>query len=333
MQKRTLKALLAPTITVAALFALAACDDTSEEQGLSLEERQGRLSVISPEGREMLAYQFETYPAPEGVDPAFARSAFIHPLNAPRGQRLTQIQPEDHYHHYGIWNPWTHTSFRGKEVDFWNLAKKQGTVRFAGFVNKDETDNTATIQAKHEHVVFGDDGEETVAINELQTIRVDPQADDPDSYIVDIVSELECGTDDPITLLEYRYGGFGWRTTEVWNAENSSVLTSEGADRNASDGSLARWCIVQGEVEGGHAGIVVMSHPENYNHPEPLRIWPESSHEGQIFFNYSPTKNTDWVLEPGKTHTLRYRLLVFNGQKDAAAANAAWDQFANPQSK
>ena len=40
-----------------------------------------------------------------------------------------------------------------------------------------------------------------------------------------------------------------------------------------------------------------------------------------------PTKDKDWLLEPGKTYTLKYRLVVFNGKFDAAKARAAWKAF------
>ncbi|MDA3821597.1 MAG: PmoA family protein, partial [Bacteroidales bacterium] len=69
---------------------------------------------------------------PEGVDMKYKRSGYIHPLVSPGGEVLTRIQPPDHYHHYGIWNPWTKTHINGREIDYWNLGKGQGTVRHKG---------------------------------------------------------------------------------------------------------------------------------------------------------------------------------------------------------
>src|SRR3546814_7967079 len=85
----------------------------------------------------------------------------------------------------------------------------------------------------------------------------------------------------PVTLLEYRYAGFGFRATEQWTNKNSSVLTSEGNTRKNADGSNAKWCIMQGEVDGSNAGILFMAFPSNYNFPEPLRIWPENANGGR----------------------------------------------------
>jgi len=47
-----------------------------------------------------------------------------------------------------------------------------------------------------------------------------------------------------------------------------------------------------------------------------------------MFANFAPTKDKDWILQPGKTYVLKYRLLVFNGKLDAAKAESAWQYFA-----
>src|SRR5690606_34136163 len=95
--------------------------------------KDGEKLTIEINQKPLLTYHFGTIFPPEGVDSAYQRSGFIHPLKTISGHALTRIQPEDHYHHYGIWNPWTHVLFEGDTLDFWNLAKKEGTVRFGGF--------------------------------------------------------------------------------------------------------------------------------------------------------------------------------------------------------
>ena len=302
----------APTPTVAAMRAV---------------KSEGSL-VISANEKKLLQYRFETLYPPAGVDSVFGRGAFIHPLWSPQGQVLTRIQPPDHYHHYGIWNPWTHILFERDTVDLWNLNKKHGTVRFADFRSIQEGPVFSSYSALHEHVVFKADKEQVI-LNEVQTVTVYQPEDD--AYIVDIDIELSCATQSPVLLLQYRYAGLGWRTTEQWNNQNSSVLTSEGNTRKNADGSKARWCLVQGTVDGTNAGVLMMSAPANYSHPEPLRIWPENQYDrGDMFANFNPTKDRDWPLEPGKTYKLTYRLLVFNGNFDKAMSEAAWKSFSAP---
>ena len=290
--------------------------------------QEGTLTIQSG-NKNLLRYYYKILEAPTGANPNYRRSGFIHPLWTPNGQELTRIQPPDHYHHYGIWNPWTHVLFEGDTVDFWNIAGKKGTVRFASFPSVSTGPVFAEYEALHEHVAFKKDGSEKIALNEIQTVRVYKPSGD--YYIVDITSQLNCASNSEVKLLMYRYGGFGWRTTEYWDNKNSEVLTSDGKDRKAADGSKARWCIVQGALPNDYGGVVMMSYPANYNHPEPLRIWPENQYDrGDMFANFSPTKDKDWMLERGKTYVLRYRLVVFNGKFTREKAEGGWQNFATP---
>jgi hypothetical protein len=129
--------------------------------------------------------------------------------------------------------------------------------------------------------------------------------------------------------MEYRYGGLGFRATESWRPSNSQILTSEGKTRSDADGSLAQWILAQGALGEAHGGILIMSAPKNYQHPEPVRVWPDNNeHNEQVFICYSPTKFSDWLLEPGKIYTLRYRLVVYDGKITADQANKEWINFA-----
>ena len=287
--------------------------------------------TISSNNKNLLRYNYKTIYPPKGIDTVYRRSGFIHPLWSPRGQELTRINAPDHYHHWGLWNPWTHVLFEKDTVDFWNLAGKQGTVRFANFVSTTTGDVYAGFKALHQHVVFKKQAGEKVAINEIQSVKIYQPSADQNYYIADINIQLNCATESPVLLLEYRYGGLGIRATEEWNRDNSEVITSEGKNRKQSDGSTARWVMVQGATNGDHAGLVMMSYPTNYNHPEPLRVWPEDTNKrGDVFLNFSPTKNMNWLLLPGKEYLLKYRLLVFNDKFSKEKADAAWHHFAKP---
>ena len=287
--------------------------------------------TISNSGNKLLRYNYKTIYPPTGIDSVYKRSGFIHPLWSPRGQELTRINAPDHYHHWGLWNPWTEVLFEGDSVDFWNLARKQGTVRFASFASTTSGPVFAGFKALHQHVVFKKGGAEKVAISELQTVKIYQPAAGQNYYIADITIQLAPATDSAVLLLEYRYGGLGIRATEEWNKDNSVIITSEGKNRKEADGSTAKWCMVQGAVQGDHAGLVMMSYPTNYNYPEPLRVWPESMNgRGDVFLNFSPTKNRNWLLAPGTEYVLKYRLLVFNDTFSKNQAESAWKNFAQP---
>jgi len=290
--------------------------------------KEGALTIHQG-NKNLLRYQYKAAYPPLGIDTIFKRSAFIHPLWTPHGQELTRIQPPDHYHHYGIWNPWTHVLFEGDTVDFWNLNARKGTVRFGNFIAVTDGSVYSEFKALHQHVVFKKDGTEKVALNEMQTVRVYHTENSQDYFLVDISIELNCATESPFRILAYRYAGLGWRATEKWNKNNSEVFTSEGKTRKDADGSNARWFVVQGSLDGDYGGAVWMSYPTNYDHPEPLRIWPENSNAtGEVFAMFAPTKNKDWLLRPGQTYELKYRFVVFNGHFNKEKAESAWHYFA-----
>jgi len=310
------------------LYRRPPSQNTSNYDSVRAFAGNGELT-ISHDGHPLLQYVYKTVYPPAGIDTAYKRSGFIHPLWSPNGQVLTRIQAPDHYHHYGIWNPWTHVLYKGDTVDFWNLKERKGTVRFANFASIVSGPVFAQYQTVHQHVAFKKDGDEEVVMNELQTVRVYQPSED--HYLFDLTIQLNCATAAPVTLLAYRYGGVGWRATEEWNKDNSEVLTSEGNTRTSADGAKARWCIVQGAVSGDYAGAEMISYPGNYNYPEPLRVWPiDQNGRGDMYANFSPTKDIDWRLLPGHNYVLRYRWVVFNGHFTKEKAESAWSYYSKP---
>jgi len=299
--------------------------------GISAVKKDGALNLKSGD-KPIMSYQIETVNPPKGVSPFYKRSAFLHPVYSPEGEVLTRIQAPDHYHHYGIWNPWTLTFIGKREVDFWNLAKGEGTVRFAGLISQVEGPVYTGFKSLQEHIDFGAPGGDAVAMNELFDVRIWNIANQ--RYLFDYVSTLNTPLDSGILLAAYRYGGgIGYRATEKWNKDNSSVLTSEGKVRKNADGSNARWCIIEGEssTKEGRSGILFMSFPANRMHPEPMRVWPEDQNgRGDVYFEFCPIRHKDWKIEKGNDYTLRYRLVIFDGKMTPEEAENYWQAFANP---
>jgi len=311
------------------LVALQTLQATPNLKGPTLSCNEHETTIFIGK-QPVLSYVHSVTLPPEGVDPVYKRSAYIHPLWSPGGERLTRIQPPDHWHHYGIWNPWTHTHFDDYNVDFWNLAAQEGTVRFAEYLEKIEKENLAGFRVRQEHVYFREDGSEGVAMNEIWKVTVKNL--EGHAYLVDLHTTLSTPLEGGITLEAYRYGGgLGYRGTEKWNPENATVLTSEGKNWANADASHARWVIVEGEssVPEGRSGILFLSHPDNRSHPEPMRMWPPNSNNGKenMFFEFCPIRHKEWVLEPGKEYILKYRLVVFDGPITAQTAEKHWKEF------
>jgi hypothetical protein len=292
-------------------------------------KQNNKVLRIEKDGTKVLSYNHAIVPAPAGQSELYNRSGFIHPLWSPTGSVLTDIHPKDHYHHLGIWMPWTKTKFKGKEVDFWNLAAGQGTVRFKRFLSTTSGPVYGGFQAEHEHVALKTDEGEKVVLKEIWDVRVYNVGGPGKGYwLWDFVSAQRCVADSALVLEKYRYGGFGFRGAGEWAGEKAAYLTSQGRTRKDGHATRARWCDTAGVSDGKWKGVTHFSHPENFRHPEPMRIWP--GFEQEVFFNWAPVQLDDFELKPGKDHIFRYRLYVHEGKVDVENTERLWNDYAHP---
>lgn len=280
-----------------------------------------------------VGYRYGMHYPPKGVDSIFKKSGFLHPIITPGGDTLTRINPPDHWHHYGMWGPWTHTRIDTTRVDFWNLGEGQGTVLFKEFNSTTGGQVSAGFNAVQEHVDLKTENAPQVALEENLDIRLWHLNRD-DRYMLDYTSTFSSPLEDGILFEAYRYGGgLGMRFTERWHRDNCKVLTSEGKDRLEADGSNARWAIVSGAAsDGGTNGILFMSHVENRMHPEPMRVWPIDGNggRGDMFFEFCPIRHEEWQIRPHEKYQLKYRMVVFEGELAPEEAEAYWQAFAKP---
>ena len=303
---------------------------------------KGIRAQVTPEKIELLKdqtkildYQLAMHYPPKGIDTAFRRNGFIHPLFSPSGNILTRIDAPDHYHHLGIWNPWTKVKIRNHVTDFWNLNSHQGTVYFKGINSVTEGPVWGGFNVRQEHIDFQGKNHNEVILNEVWDVRAwnaEPVTGTK-AWLVDLTSLLNVATDTAVILEAYRYGGgIGYRATAEWDKDNSWVNTSEGKKRVDADGTKSRWTDVGGMFKDkGTSGIVFFSHPGNREYPEPMRVWPINQNgRGDVYFEFSPIRDHDWILTPGNIYTQKYRMLVYDGKVDPAVVERVWTDFAYP---
>ncbi|TVP48130.1 MAG: hypothetical protein EA341_11635 [Mongoliibacter sp.] len=297
-------------------------------QGLHIQMEEKGIGIYN-NTQLLLFYQTQKAFVPDGVDNALSKSGFIHPLNTLSGETLTRIHPEDHYHHYGIWGPWTKTNIAGRQVDFWNIGDLTGRVEFDSLLSITEGENYVEIKVRQDHQEIMGNGTYRTALLEELVIRVHAPKDN--SYQVDYTSKLSPQNQN-VLLEQYRYGGgLGFRARADWGGNNSRILTSEGKNRAEADGSLAEWLLVQGPGLSPEkdCGLLIMSHPQNKTHPEPIRTWEEDAEGGQgnVFINFTPTRHDSWLLEVGKEYQLQYGLVVFDGVLEKEEADQYFQEF------
>lgn len=311
------------------LFYFVAFIFQAQSQQVTLQESSKGMDFLL-DGKLVLSYQMTKEPVPSGIKQAYSKSGFIHPIQSPSGQVLSRIQPADHYHHYGIWGPYTRATIGGREVDFWNLGDEKGRVDFSHVLSKKQAGGAAELTVRQNHIDLKAPAQSQLAMEEDLRIKVKPA--DKGRYFVDYTSTLQTDIAGGILLDDYRYGGgIGFRATEVWGDANSTILTSEGKDRATADGSNARWILLTGQSDhsSGKSGILFMSHNTNQAHPEPLRVWPPGQYEGKgnVFIEFCPIRHTSWEIQAGKRYSLTYRILVFDGELTVQEADNYWKSF------
>ncbi len=285
--------------------------------------------VVSQGEAELLRYQITPMRAPKGGQ-KFAASTFIHPLRTPSGFVVTEAQPSDHLHHLGVWWPWKYVSVDGKRFNGWELQFGEGMVRGEGVSRLGSGPVLAWFDATSQVIDRHNYDTERVILEEEATVRVWRIGEAPArGYVLDITVSHRPAVDEAVEIPQYRYSGFGYRGPGTWDKDRSTLLTSEGRQRADSNFTAARWVRVAGEAgEGKAAGVLLMMHPDNASHPEKLRTWDATMHDGLIFLNVNPVQDAPLTIEPKQTHVRRYRLFVFDGEVDEAEAERLWRDYA-----
>ena len=282
----------------------------------------GEQIAIQIGNQDLISYQAKPLSSPKGGD-KFKGSNFFHPLKTPSGFVVTQSQPDDHLHHFGLWWPWKFIEANGRNINCWELQNGDGLIQAAG-----STPIENGFVARSEYIDRKASGGPVTLLHETTTVEASNIVDQPaHGYFLDLEITHRTAEDQPITISTYRYSGFSLRAAASWNKHNSTILTSEGMDRDAANFTHARWVRVQGATESGStAGVLLMSHADNHAHPEKLRTWDQQQ-QGAVFINFNPVMDRPWVLEPGSDNSRNYRLFVYDGEVSATEAEALWESY------
>ncbi|GAB4240930.1 MAG: hypothetical protein Kow00109_16130 [Acidobacteriota bacterium] len=261
---------------------------------------------------------------PEGVDPLQRRNAYLHPVWSPSGRIVTDDFHPDHLHQRGIWFAWTETRFRDHAPDFWNLHKGTGTVTFEGFESRHTGPLWAEFAVRHRHLDLQAKPDPETVIAETWIVRVyRPTSNRP--HVIDLTSVQRVVADAPLELQKYHYGGLGVRGSREWNTGPVRFLTSNGQGRPEGDQTRVQWCAIEGPIGVGYAGLLALSHPENFRAPEAVRIHPEMP-----YFSLTPLPLGPFQMEPGRDWIWRYRFVVYDGSLQQGVAQQFWEEYARP---
>jgi hypothetical protein len=311
------------------LFACAVCAGIQPVYcgDLELTETADQI-LVTLRGKPVLEYVKTERPVPEGIEPHFRRSGYIHPVFTPAGQEISGDFPADHAHQHALFFAWTKAALGGKAVDFWNQAKDLGKIEFREVVNVKREERQVSFNVKHAFTVGGGD-ERVDALHEIWTVTVHHTPED--HFLFDLESVQECATAKPLKLTQYEYGGMAFRGHFQWLKEKDYhsihpgdvvYLTSEGKDRWEGNHTRANWVAFSGKIDGQDASAAVFCSPKNFRAPQHVRI-----HPNKPYFCFAPMVEGPFAISPGEKYTSRYRFLVTSKAADPQFIAKHWQQY------
>ncbi|MEM0895364.1 MAG: PmoA family protein [Verrucomicrobiota bacterium] len=291
------------------------------ETEVSCEETDAAI-VVHRNGLHVLSYQ-KTDAVPEGVDPRYARSGFIHPIKTPSGKVLTDDYPLPHHsHQHGLFFAWRKGTFEGQEVNFWEHTKGT-TVRHEKVLEimNEEGEAGFRVQLAHVHG-------EKIVLHETWTVLVDAE-----TGFIDFTSKQICATGSPLTLSKYHYGAMALRGTREWVdlefekaqkvagktgkepgvPEPCTIITNEGKTRLDGNHSRPEWVCMTGPIDGQPVSITLIPHSSNFRHPQHVRL-----HPNMPYFCFIPTVEEEFQIRPGENYVSRFRAVAEDGSPDVA---------------
>lgn len=304
---------------VVLFLSLAACApagplrDPSYPRAMAVPQPDGQVS-FQVDGREWLRYHTG--------DP----KPYFYPVLGPDGHPVTRLthprDPHTHSHHLSLWIG--HQNAGG--LNFWEHFRSPARIvadRVARI-----SDGEAAALAIHAKWVDGD--RKAVLLDERTwTLRPRWETLGPagfGEYFLDLELRLT-PTAPSFTLGKSHFGLVAVRVAKMMGTIDGggTIRNSEGGVNEAQlmPHRRARWCDYSGRASPGEiAGIALMDHPSNPNHPTYFHV------RGDGWMGASFSEEADVELRKDKPLVLRYRFWVHRGTPDAPVIDAEWRRWA-----
>lgn len=273
----------------------------------SLEFNQTDQKFVSKlNGRDFLTYWFR---APQDSGLPVESGDFFHPLTTPSGVVVTDLAPEDHRHHRGLFIGWVEMHGE-KDADFWGWGA-HAPVHDRKIVNRQFKPRMSLdaieFDAENDWLAEG-----TALIHEKLHAR---GFDQNGVRVLDLVYQLTPAND--LTLSRWAFGGFCLRVRKegdirIFSPDGPVHLPSPNYLKPESDWPDAAWYGCEQTLSSGRQiGAAVINHPDN-----PPTLWHNPPDIRMI--NPCIVAPAELKLPAGKPLVLRYRVVTFDGSLPSA---------------
>jgi hypothetical protein len=314
-----MKSLIA-TLPVAVVFATTCL--AADKADVKFKQDDGRV-VVTIGDKPFTVYHFGDAEGQPFVRPYF------YPVRAADGTEVTSDQltaPDvngkrpDHPHHRSLWV--AHGDVNG--ADHWSFQQKpEPKQRHLRFTKLDGD----TMVEELEWESRGADG---VLLRETRTVRF--FAFDDGHRGIDLTVALT-PTAGRVTFGDTKEAGICAVRVKKSISDKPTLTNSRGqAGEKQVWGKPAEWCDLSGPVDGKPYGVAVLDHPKNPRHPSTWHAREYGLLAANIFglHDYDPKLKKgagDFVLEPGKTATFRYRVVIHTGDAKSARLDEKFREY------
>ncbi len=257
---------------------------------------------------------------------------YFYPLSTTDGQNLAWLRPEDHPWHYGLWFSWKFINDRNFWEEDIDTRKSQGTSTIPGISKTLSDDFSAIFKIDLSYAPKADHE----VLSEARTIRVSA----PDSlgnYFIDWSLYYQAKSDTVIldrTLPEKlggpAYGGYAGLSFRASKNLTRHQYTDANGWTNKTDrvghGEKANWMDLSGTIGNSNRrpGLAMFNHPENGHDQVPWYVYKKDDF---AFFNAGILFDEPIVILPGKTLSLKYRVLIHSREMIRGEINEYYKKY------
>ncbi len=311
--------------------ALASLGWTATRSWESVElKREGYHVEITIGRRPFATYHF---------NPAIAKP-YLSPLRSAQGTVVTRSFPmtmnlpgEDHDEPHQRAMYFAHGDIGG--FDFWgegafprwsrHPASKFGRTVFRKLDEMRDGPDSGALRAEFD--LLTPEGQVIAGETQSYTFRGDERSRSIDCEFTIVANH------GALRIGDTKEGTFAIRVVKALDSPPGRMVNSNGAIGEKSIwGNRADWVDFYGNVEGEEAGIAVFDNPKNFRHPT---YW-HARHYGLLAanpfglreFTHDRRQDGSYIIEPGGSLNLRYRVLIHEGDYQQANVADAYRRYA-----
>jgi hypothetical protein len=320
---------------------------------------KARVQVTPNEAQRRVDITIDGKPFTSYIWPTNLKKPVLYPLRTAKGTVVTrgfQLEPRkgeriDHPHHVGLWL--NHGNVNG--LDFWNNSDaipvkqvpKMGTIVHRRIVESKSGDSgELTVEADwidvnkkpllHDRTRFVFSGTaDSRVIDRITTLTAGDEKvvfkDNKEAFIgMRVARGLEQPSDKPEIFLDA-----SGKPANAPVVDNTGVsgeyVSSEGLKGDAVWGTRGRWTLLSGAVDDEPVTLAILDNPSNpgfptYWHARSYGLFAANPLGEAVFTNGK--KSFDLTLEPGKSTTFRYRVLILSGKATPQDIEKRYQAFA-----